>query len=208
MKIKLAIFDGEGVIYNSKKVIKVFKKEYDLFLRKFGVSFKEQEKLWFKFYPKALKGKLTLKETDEIVYKKLGIPKSKVKEWLKKDKQINLKFVKLNKDAKKILLETKAKGIKVAILSNTVHPLKWRLDLYKKLRLVKGKHYDKLFLSNIIGYKKPEKEAYLTVLKYFEVKPKEAVFVGHDKKELEGARKVGIKALTLSQYKRFLRRIN
>jgi HAD superfamily hydrolase (TIGR01509 family) len=207
MKIKLAIFDGEGVIYNSKKVVKEFKKEYDSFLRKFGVSFKEQEKLWFKFYPKALKGKLTLRESDEIIYKKLGIPKSKVKEWLKKDRHLNLKFVKIIKGAKKILLETKAKGIKVAILSNTVHPLKWRLDLYKKLRLVKGKHYDKLFLSNMIGYKKPEKEAYLTVLKYFEVKPKEAVFVGHDKKELEGARKVGIKALTLSQYKRFLWRI-
>jgi putative hydrolase of the HAD superfamily len=204
MKIKLAIFDGEGVIYNSKKVIKEFKKEYDSFLRKFGTDLKEQEKLWFKLYPKALKGKLTLREASEIVYKKLGIPKSKLKEWSRKDRQLNLKFVKLNKGAKKILLKTKAKGIKVAVLSNTVHPLKWRLELYKKLRLLKGKHYDKLFLSNMIGYKKPEKEAYLTVLKYFKVKPKEAVFVGHDKKELEGARKVGIKALTLSQYKKFL----
>jgi HAD superfamily hydrolase (TIGR01509 family) len=207
METKLAIFDGEGVIYNSKKVIEVFKKEYDAFLRKFGVSLKEQENLWFKLYPKALKGKLTLREADEIVYIKLGIPKSKVKERLKKDRHLNLKFVKIIKGAKKILLKTKAKGIKVAILSNTVHPLKWRSELYKKLKLVKGKHYDKLFLSNRIGYKKPEKEAYLTVLKYFKVEPKEAVFVGHDKKELEGARKVGIKALTLSQYKRFLWRI-
>jgi beta-phosphoglucomutase-like phosphatase (HAD superfamily) len=82
---------------------------------------------------------------DEIVYEKLGIPKSKVKEWLKKDRQLNLKFVKLNKGAKKILLKTKAKRIKVAILSNTVHPLKWRLELYKKLELIKGKHYDKFF---------------------------------------------------------------
>jgi putative hydrolase of the HAD superfamily len=95
---------------------------------------------------------------------------------LKKDRQFNLKFVKIIKGAKKTLLKIKAKGIKVAVLSNTVHPLKWRLELYKKLRLVKGKHYDKLFLSNMIGYKKPEKEAYLTVLKYFKVKPKEAVF--------------------------------
>jgi putative hydrolase of the HAD superfamily len=208
MKIKLAIFDGEGVIYDSKKVMKEFKKEYDSFLRKFGVSLKEQEKLWFKLYPKTLKGKLTLREANEIVYKKLRIPKSKVKEWLKKDRQLSLKFVKIIKGAKKILLKTKAKGIKVAILSNTVHPLKWRLDLYKKLKLIKGKHYDKLFLSNMIGYKKPEKEAYLTVLRYFKVKPKEAVFVGHDIKELEGARKAGIKALTLSQYKKFLTRLN
>jgi FMN phosphatase YigB (HAD superfamily) len=44
-------------------------------------------------------------------------------------------------------------------------------------------------------------------LKYFKVKPKEAVFVGHDKKELEGTKKVGVKAFTLSQYKRFLLRI-
>jgi FMN phosphatase YigB (HAD superfamily) len=167
MEIKLAIFDGEVVIYDSKKVMKEFEKGYDSFLRKFGVSLKEQEKLWFKLYPKVLKGKSTLREANEIVYEKLGIPKSKVKEWLRKDRQLNLKFVKIIKGVKKIILKTKAKGIKVAVLSNTVHPLKWRLELYKKLKLVKGKHYDKLFLSNMIGYKKPEKEAYLTVLRYF-----------------------------------------
>jgi cytochrome c peroxidase len=55
MKLKLAIFDGEGVIYNSKKVVKEFKKEYDLFLRKFSVSFKEQEKLGLNFIQKLLK---------------------------------------------------------------------------------------------------------------------------------------------------------
>jgi HAD superfamily hydrolase (TIGR01509 family) len=59
-----------------------------------------------------------------------------------------------------------------------------------------------------MGYKKPDREVYLTVLKYFKVKPKEAIFIGHDKKELEGARKVGVKTLTLSQYKIFFRRIN
>jgi FMN phosphatase YigB (HAD superfamily) len=41
-------------------------------------------------------------------------------------------------------------------------------------------------------------------LKYFKVKPKEAIFVGHDKKELEGARKVGMRAFTLLQYRKFL----
>lgn len=91
----------------------------------------------------------------------------------------------------------RAKGIKVAILSDTVHPLAWRLKLFKKLGLVKGRHYDKLFLSNQIGFEKPEAGAYLSVLKYFNVKPEEAVFVGHDESELEGAKRVGMKIIKI-----------
>jgi HAD superfamily hydrolase (TIGR01509 family) len=79
--------------------------------------------------------------------------------------------------------------------------LKWRLELFKKFGLVKGKHYNKLFLSNLIGYEKPHPKTYLTVLNYFKVKPKEAIFVGHDKEEMEGAKKLGIKTISFSSLK-------
>lgn len=170
-------------------------------MKELGADFKKQAKLWLKVYPKAVRGKITLRKADEIIYKKLGIPKSKVREWLKKDKEINIKFTTLNKHAKKVLLALKACGIKIAILSDTVHPLKWRLDLFKKLGLVRGKHYDKLFLSNRIGYEKPEKGAYFTVLRYFGVKPEEAIFIGHDKEEIEGAKRCGIKTISYLGYK-------
>jgi len=199
--IKLIIFDGGEILYTAKKVMKIFEKEYDKFLRNFGVSFKEQEKIWLKVYPKISSGRISLREANKIVYKKLGIPVSKVDEWLRKDKEINLKHIKLLKDVKKTLLKIKSKGIKIAILSDTVHPLRWRLELFKKLGLKKGKHYDKLFLSNLIGYEKPHPKAYIKVLEYFKVKPEETLFVGHDRKEIEGAKKVGIKTASWKDVK-------
>jgi epoxide hydrolase-like predicted phosphatase len=200
--IKLIIFDGEGVLYSAKEAVKIFERKYDEFLRKFGVSFEEQAKLWFKFYPKTVTGKISLREANKKIFKKLGIPTSKVNEWLKQDKINWLKHAKLNKEVKKLLSKLRKKGIKVAILSDTVHPLKWRLELFKKFGLVKGKHYDKLFLSNLIGYEKPHPKAYLTVLNRFKVKPEEAIFVGHDKEEMEGAKKLGIKTISFSSLKK------
>ena len=204
MKPKLIIFDGEGVLYDARKAMKIFEREYDKFLKRFGTSFKEQEKLWLRLYPKISTGKISLRKANEIVYRKLGIPVSKVSEWLRKDREINLKYIRLNKNVKKILLKIKKLGIKVAILSDTVQPLRWRLELFKKFGLVKGKHYDKLFLSRLIGYEKPHPRAYLKVLNYFKVRPEEAIFVGHDRAEMEGARKLKIKPMTFSELKKSL----
>lgn len=206
--LKLIIFDGEGVLYSGKEAIKVFEKEYDKFLKNFGANFKKQHKIWIKLYPKISSGKISLREANKIVYKKLGIPVSKVDEWLRKDKEINLKHMKLYKNRKKMLERIKSRGIKIAILSDSVHPLKWRLELFKKFGLEKGKHYDKLFLSHLIGYEKPHPKAYLKVLDYFKVKPEETIFVGHDREEMKGAEKVGIKAISeknLKNLEKYLR---
>lgn len=185
--------------------MKIFKKEYNKFLKNFGVSYEEQHKIFLKLYPKISSGKISLREANKIIYKKFDIPISKVDEWLKKDKQINLKYIKLYKNRKKLLEKIKLKRIKVAILSDTVHPLKWRLELFEKLGLKKRKHYDKLFLSHLLGYEKPNPKAYSKVLKYFKIKPKEAIFVGHEIKEMKGARKVGIKAFTILDLKKFFK---
>ncbi|MFH8121274.1 MAG: hypothetical protein QXX07_04130, partial [Candidatus Aenigmatarchaeota archaeon] len=87
--LKLIIFDGEGVLYTGKKAIKIFEREYNKFLKNFGVKFENQHKIWIKLYPKISSGKISLREANQIVYKKLGIPTSKVDEWLRKDKKIN-----------------------------------------------------------------------------------------------------------------------
>jgi len=204
MSIKLVVFDGEGVLYSYKKAIKIFFKEYDKFLKRFGSSVEEQRKIFDKLRPKLARGRISLREANKIIFRKLGVPVSALDEWLRKDLSISLKYVKVNSKARQILLALKKRGMKVTILSDTVHPFAWRVKLLKKLGILKGKHYDKLFLSSIIGYEKPERGAYITVLKWFKVKPEEAVFVGHDKEEIEGARKVGMKVASIKKLKKML----
>ena len=204
MSIKLVVFDGGGVLYDANKVDKVFFKEYDKFLKRFGSSVEEQRKIFDKLRPKLARGRISLREANKIIFRKLGVPVSALDEWLRKDLSISLKYVKVNSKARQILLALKKRGMKVTILSDTVHPFAWRVKLLKKLGILKGKHYDKLFLSSIIGYEKPERGAYITVLKWFKVKPEEAVFVGHDKEEIEGARKVGMKVASIKKLKKML----
>jgi len=204
MSIKLVVFDGEGILYSYKKAMKVFFKEYNKFLKSFGSSLKKQERTFEKLKPKIVRGSISLREANKIIFRKLGIPESAVDEWLRKDLSISLKYVKAYKYAKPTLLTLKKRGIKVAILSDVVHPFAWQVKLLKKLGILKGKHYDKLFLSSVIGYEKPERGAYMTVLKWFKVKPEEAVFVGHDKEEIEGARKVGMKLASIKKLRKML----
>jgi putative hydrolase of the HAD superfamily len=56
--------------------------------------------------------------------------------------------------------------------------------------------FDRIFTSAELGYEKPDKETYLSVLDAFGVKPNEAVFVAHDEDELVGAKKLGIKTIS------------
>ena len=52
MGIKLVILDGEGIIYNCDKTMEVFLKEYEKFLKKFGVDLKFQENFGLNFTQK------------------------------------------------------------------------------------------------------------------------------------------------------------
>jgi len=116
MGIKLAIFDGEGVLYSYNKAMRVFFKEYEKFLRKFGASFRKQGRMFEEVRPMIVRGRITLKEANKTIFRKLGIPVCMVDEWLKKDLEISLKYVKLKDYVKQTLLALKKRGIKVAIL--------------------------------------------------------------------------------------------
>ncbi len=197
--LKLVILDAGDVIYDSKYIMKKFYEEHEKFFKKFGIDPKEDEKLWMKYYKKVQKGKVSLKKARELIFEKLGVPKSKLKEWLRIDREIKMKYIRPFKNAKGVMRKIKKIGLRIAILSDTAVPSSWRIQMSRKIGIVEGREYDKGFYSNVIGYVKPEKKAYLTVLKYFNVKPSEAIFVGHDKEEIEGAKRVGIKTIAFRE---------
>ncbi len=201
-KIKLLIFDAGDIIYDTDVFMKKLFQELEKFFERFNVKLEDELKLWKKLYPRVMVGKLTLKEANEIVFKKIGIPKSKVREWLKINKELCLKYFKPKKDSRKSLEKLK-KNFRIAFLSDTAHPMTWVNEFFKKsLKLERGKHYDKIFTSNRIGFKKPHKKAYEIVLKYFKVKPDETIFIGHDEDELIGATKIGMITISLNGSKK------
>ena len=83
----------------------------------------------------------------------------------------------------------------MAVLSDSVHSNKIKSAMLKNKGI--DKFFDAVFCSCDIGYQKPEREAYFTVLNRFKAKPEEAIFIGHSKDEIEGARKYKIKTIAI-----------
>ena len=90
----------------------------------------------------------------------------------------------------RLVKKIKAKGIKTAILSNTI---KSHIGVIKKPFIYKN--FDVLIFSCRVGAKKPELKIYKILLQKLKVKPKECLFIDDTKENLKPARKLGMKVV-------------
>lgn len=84
----------------------------------------------------------------------------------------------------------KARGLTVALLSNTIAP-------HEKIMVNKGvtKPFDRTFFSHKIGLRKPDLEIYRYVLKALHVEPSEVLFVDDLQENIEAAQKLDIRTV-------------
>jgi len=193
--IKLIIFDSDGVICNDFN-----REKYNLFikgfLKKHEVSSKlieKQNKIWKSIEYKALEGKISQRKANEIWIKKLGLSKKLAKDFVTGDFEFWKRYVESKSEIKKTLRKLRSMGYKLAVLSNDV-----RQSLSKKkiLSFVNiDKYLDGIYTSHSIKHAKPEKEAYLYIVKRFRTKPSKTIFVGHEDYELRGAKRAGLKVV-------------
>ncbi len=72
------------------------------------------------------------------------------------------------------------------------------------------RHFKKTFPSHVVGRRKPDPRIYRSVLKKIKLRPEEAVFIDDTPPFVEGARRVGMKAIhyrSETQLKRDLRKL-
>jgi len=81
---------------------------------------------------------------------------------------------------------------RLVALSNTniLHASKW-----SKLYESELSPFDRVFCSHEIGFRKPEPEAYRTVLEYLELPPQKVIFTDDIPDFVEGARRLGIDSI-------------
>jgi len=188
--IKLLIFDYNGLLTDFPR--ERWFREAKRFAKKHKVSLKKQNELWNELNKSVIIGKISLSEAQGMVIKKMGLGNDEAKEWIRMDTLIVENFIKPKKFVKPTL--KKLRKYKLAILSNAVHNKKIKYNALKNNNI---KDFDAIFCSCDIGYEKPQKKAYFFVLNHFKVKPYEAVFIGHSKKELKGARNCKIKTIAV-----------
>jgi HAD superfamily hydrolase (TIGR01509 family) len=193
--IKLIIFDAGGILYtgNMKIVDNAVKK----FLKKHGIhDFKKSDKVWSKNEKLASIGKISAKKAHEKWLEGLGLSKDLVDEWTEIDKkEIWSKFRKtpgINK-----LLQKLKKEYILVVLSDTIDSKQEKIENMQILG-INHKIFDEIYTSHDLGTYKPSKKAFHTVLRKFNAKPKEAVFISDACDELRGAKKIGLLTIGLN----------
>lgn len=92
----------------------------------------------------------------------------------------------------------KKQGWPLYLLSDQMHFRTLRIRRHNDLSF-----FDSLFFSSEIGFVKPEKGAYLYVLKKIKRKPQQCLFIDNNVENIKAAKKVGIKVILFKNEKQF-----
>ena len=144
------------------------------------------------------KGQLTLEEVLERIFKTNDCySKELVDKIVKKRMDVKREcFKHLHPHIVPMLRKIKEQGIRIGLISNgyseEVGPIK-ESELYP--------YFDVACLSYEVGMKKPDEKIYLRCMEELDVEPEECLYVGDGgSNELEGANKLGIRALQATWY--------
>jgi len=97
---------------------------------------------------------------------------------------------------REVLAGLKQRGFILGVVTDTMYPLEWKM-----LRLAKvgvAEFMDVVACSTVLGAHKPDPSMYSNALQQAHLTPDEAAFVGHDARELEGARKAGMATVAVN----------
>ena len=191
--IKLLIFDAGDLLWSTSR--KTYERAMKRFFKKYNVNEKTVISRWNKIKSKVEVGRIKYREAPKIEFEGFNLSKKAYREWIEFHLGSDLIGKKLYPYVKPTLKKLK-KCYKLAILTNDYKGKEQKIKICKKLKI--DGIFDSIFSSQDIGYRKPQKNAYFITLNQFRVKHNEAVFIGHSKDEIEGARKLGIKTIAIN----------
>jgi len=179
--IKAVIFDYGGVVKSPHSSlediavtcgvpIEILTKKIQPFLKLFHKGLITENQFWKQF---------------SSAFKK-PIPKNKRDLWRKGFEETFCIYPEIISFVQKL----KARGIKTAVLSNTIKP---HTDIITKHDGYKD--FDVVILSCEVNLQKPNPEIYLLTIKQLRVKPEECVFIDDKDEHLRPAKELGIKII-------------
>ena len=94
------------------------------------------------------------------------------------------------------IIQLKEKGFILGIITDTAMPFTKKLNWFDQYGF--GHVWDSVISSKELGERKPSPLLYESAMTQVGISPAEAVFVGHKKSELDGARAVGMKTIAFN----------
>jgi len=202
-EIKAIIFDVGGVILdlNKKKTLRIPESISTIY----GISIEEARKIWVTYDRRSL---LTGAETPKTFLRNISraidtskTPETLYEEWtklsLKEENCIDWKLLDFIKNLRE--------KYKIYVMSNAVN-----IAQEDKLTRTIKSMFDKYFVSYEEGFRKPEKEAFLNVLKKIDCNPENCIFVDDTLININTAKEMKINSIiykSLEQLKKDIKEI-
>ena len=158
-----------------------------------GVDPVQFRKEWNEIEVDRCKGKYTIKEGLEIVFKKLGVYSEEKVNFAaqKRIEALSDTFSAIPEESIQMLKDLKAKGMKIGLMTNSYSDER---DLIKDCPLYP--FFDVALISYEVGLRKPEPEMFQKMIDFLKLKPEEILFVGDGgSRELYAAKEAGMQAV-------------
>ncbi|MFX1343589.1 MAG: HAD family hydrolase [Promethearchaeota archaeon] len=206
-KIKHFIFDFGGVLIEKTFVLKNL---LDILEADLNIKIPRLENSYIRKIKRSLSsGRISSKEFLEKILDKFYYPFQKTDGALP-PKKVNCEYylelwfdlysqvTHISSDMAEIIERLHKAGFTVSLMSNT-H------DIHAKSNMLKGFYdaFDNVFLSNEIGFIKPDMEKYKYVMKKLDTSPKKCVFIDDKIKNLVPARELGIIVIRFESFEKF-----
>jgi len=193
--IKAVIFDFGGTVrHSSHRGVKSIAKAYQ-------ISEEQLMEVIPQFIETFSRGMITEDEFwQQLSWAlKKPVPRNKYELWRNDYERDFFVYPEIISLAKKI----KQKGLKTAILSNTIKP---HIEVNKKHNSYQD--FDVLVLSCEVGLRKPEPEIYLLTAKKLGVKPKECIFIDNKEEYLVPAKELGMETVLAKSPKQVVKEVS
>jgi putative hydrolase of the HAD superfamily len=171
------MFDADGVVIQSE----MFSHKY---VKEFNLDISELDSFFMSDFQECLIGKSDLKIVIKSWLKKWRWSKS-VDEflhyWFKSEHNLNFELI-------ETINELRKNKMKCVLATNQE---KYRLQ-YMKREMGLEKIFDKIYSSNLIGFKKPEIQYYEYIIDDLNENPNNIIFYDDSPANIEGAESIGI----------------
>ncbi|MFX1304327.1 MAG: HAD family hydrolase [Promethearchaeota archaeon] len=206
-KIKHFIFDFGGVLIEKTFVLKNL---LDIIESDLNISIPRDENSYIRKIRRSLSsGRISSHEFLEKIFDKYYYPFQK-KNGALPPKKVNVEYyielwfdlysqvTNISSEMAEIIERLHQADYSVSLMSNT-H------DIHAKSNLLRGFYdiFDNIFLSNEIGFIKPDMEKYKYVLKKLDTKPKKCIFIDDKIQNLVPARELGIIVIRFESFEKF-----
>jgi len=195
-QISALFFDAGDILYyrpNRHRRLNAFLNELGLNAKKDHLGNND------KLAQRAYEGKITQDQYREAILRLYGVTQP---DHIQRGKQIleeEHNDISFFEGVPETLKALKDEGYLLGIITDTSSPLHTKLEWFERGGF--GEVWDSIISSKELGVRKPNPKIYHAALRQLGLSAKQAVFIGHNPSELDGARAIGMKTVAFNYAK-------